>query len=502
MITVGIISKPEHTRGLKAALAKTGRYKPVLLGADPGRVSVPTAVKAVVCRMRSVSHDAGDVALALRRARADLPVIFANGSSRAIQQLNEIFSPNIEEPMKTLPALRWLIDNLFFAPSMRRMPKKDCVTLYEMVKARSTATTSWYAHGKKFQATLHEALDAVYRASPSTIATSCSGLRSDASIAAREFHVVIQPEKGRARYQPVTYYCLFGTAKPLAKAMAKRSLFEECWGAMHKVEVFSRRASAKAHCRYLLSVEDATDRLRHRTHADASYFPSQPSSSIRGTERAAIALSLHRGEKVSIYEIKKALAHCSKLTKKGVFARSHFSEVWERLLPTRADENGKTTPWEWRDRQHVDEFVRSMHAMPPDKLALYPDWANIEIGIMETLEGWGYPVEWPEVSVGVAIRDSEPTPTPTPTPETSETELQTLIGMVKDALRRAGKIEYALDGVHMSCTAVHWSSPWHVCSNQPEEEASTQLSAVTCPECLNSEHFTQAQWIINNCGRD
>jgi hypothetical protein len=522
MITVGIISKPEHTRGLKAALAKTGKYTPVLLGADPGRVSVPTAVEAVVCRMRSVSHDAGDVALSLHRVRADLPVIFTNGSSRAIQQLNEIFYPNTEEPMNTIQGLRWLTDNFFFAPGMRRMSKDQCLTLYRMVADRAGAhkliqPTEWTL--------VEEALDGIYRTKLTSTQTACSEIRLAARMPSglpprlieRSFHTVIEPNRKRSKFQKVTYYCMFSLSRPWSHAMAKEGVLEQCWADLTGHEVFSDVDEANAHCRFLLEQEKLTEAERalaakQEAQLVAAVAANDQSQTIRGVERAAEAT----GE--STYNVKQCLALLKAM--KGAFDSSPFAETWSLLCPTREETSFGTPPWTWRDPEHVRQFVKVMetlrHADAFDCwLRAAASWKVLEIDCMETLEGWGYPVEWPEESVGIAIRDAiradKPAPAPVPVPalvpapEPSDTELQTLIGMVKDALRRAGKVEYVLDGVHMSCMPVHWSSPWHACASDPWQgeppgEASTQLSAVTCPDCLNSEQFTQAKWILNNCG--
>jgi hypothetical protein len=201
--------------------------------------------------MRSVSHDAGDVALSLHRVRADLPVIFTNGSSRAIQQLNEIFYPNTEEPMNTIQGLRWLTDNFFFAPGMRRMSKDQCLTLYRMVADRAGAhkliqPTEWTL--------VEEALDGIYRTKLTSTQTACSEIRLAARmprlaarmpsglpprLIERSFHTVIEPNRKRSKFQKVTYYCMFSLSRPWSHAMAKEGVLEQCWADLTGHEVFS-----------------------------------------------------------------------------------------------------------------------------------------------------------------------------------------------------------------------------------------------------------------------
>lgn len=84
--SVGIISKPEHCRALVQQLNEA-RYKVMPLGGTPSHL--PASIDAFICRTKSCSHRATDMALKEMRT-GDRPVIFENGTKRVLQALADL----------------------------------------------------------------------------------------------------------------------------------------------------------------------------------------------------------------------------------------------------------------------------------------------------------------------------------------------------------------------------------------------------------------------------
>jgi len=103
---IGIISKPEHARGLCTALGNA-KYRYTVLGGDPG-LTIPDSCDVIVCRPKSAGHGPVWDALALARSDDTRPVIFENGTTRILEQLTQIKKGTFEQsvPQNLLPKRR------------------------------------------------------------------------------------------------------------------------------------------------------------------------------------------------------------------------------------------------------------------------------------------------------------------------------------------------------------------------------------------------------------
>lgn len=103
---IGIISKPEHARGLCTALGNA-KYRYVVLGGDPG-LTIPDSCDVIVCRPKSAGHGPVGTALALARSDDMRPVIFENGTRRVLDQLTQIKKGTFQQsvPQHILPKRR------------------------------------------------------------------------------------------------------------------------------------------------------------------------------------------------------------------------------------------------------------------------------------------------------------------------------------------------------------------------------------------------------------
>jgi hypothetical protein len=204
--SIGIISKPEHAKGLIKALAETD-YKPTILGGDP--TTLPPSFNVIVCRYKSCSHGASWLASEELRA-ASRPVIFENGSERVLQCLKEIDAgtytqapapsnlgsvntPPAPQPkaspkpkkVRVIDALATVIEQGgFYFNKMRERSPSQCIDLMQGVGS---------IKGRKAAAVTTEALELIEAASPTNVPSLLTQLRKSGKYAEQQLWTEASP---------------------------------------------------------------------------------------------------------------------------------------------------------------------------------------------------------------------------------------------------------------------------------------------------------------------
>jgi len=504
--SIGIISKPEHAKGLVKALAAT-TYNPTILGDDP--TSLPSSFDVIVVRVKSCSHGASRLASEELR-QGTRPILFENGSDRVVESLKEIDAGTytqapvptnlnvVESPQransatKTKTKTKTVRDSLetvieqggFYFTKMRERSPSQCIDLMQGVGT---------IRGRKAAAAASTALEQIEVASASNIPGLLSKLRKSDKYMEQKLWTPVDSKK-RTRSVFLLAYKLLSS--PQLERLAELSgLFPSKAAALIAAGVTPKRSKPLN-----------TTPVKGRRHT-AKYS---------GKDESWIVYSKGTRKPLDIFHLREEAREAVNMLDDAKAPEESPEESPEEVLPGKLIGNyhraypscAKTQPaytfrWSFqRKGKHLRSFTGT--AESAQKLM---DEIDAEYAYERSLVTTEPQVEPPQPEPGTDEGDEHRADLEFAYDVLGSFQEKELEGIIDLLIAQMGKmrtVSYRHKGAAVQVTLVHFrhkSGP-KACERSLigpfEGMATAKLSDVTCPQCQESPWYAAVQWALAN----